>query len=306
MRDPGDFSLLRRYERSRAEPILAMDTMVDTLFRTFGAESSLVARLRNAGLNLTDRLPVIKNVLMRYAMMSFFGVLFAASALANEAQIRRTLEPKLRGAKIEGVQPAPIPGLWEVRFRSEEGALRVVYTDAAANYVIDGNIHELRTNRDLTGERLRKLNAIKFEQLPLDQAVKVQRGNGKRVLAMFTDPYCPACRQFERTLAQVDDITIYVFMYPVIRPQNADHSRAVWCSPDRAKAWLELAAAPQPKVPAAAPSCANPVDKLVEAGHKLGVNSTPTLFLANGERVSGGLSADDLKDLLDQTATARR
>jgi 2-polyprenylphenol 6-hydroxylase len=306
MRDPGDLALLRRYERSRAEPILAMDTMVDTLFRTFGAESPLIGRMRNAGLNLTDRLPVIKNLMMRYAMMCFFGVLFAASALANEAQIRKVLEPKLGGARIEGIQPAPVPGLWEVRFRSSEGGMRVLYTDATATYVIDGNIHELRTNRDLTGERLRKLNAIKFEALPLDQAVKIQRGNGKRVLAMFSDPYCPACRQFERILGQLDDVTVYVFMYPVIRPQNADHSRAVWCSPDRAKAWLELAAAPKPKVPEAAPSCANPVDKLVEFGHKLGVNSTPTLFLANGERVSGGLSADDLKDLLDQAATARR
>jgi len=306
MRDPGDLGLLRRYERSRAEPILAMDTMVDTLFRTFGAESPVVGRLRNAGLNLADRLPVIKNVLMRYAMMCFFGLLFAGAALANEAQIRRVLEPKLGGVKIEGVQPAPIPGLWEVRFRSSEGGMRVIYTDATASYVIDGNIHELRTNRDLTGERLRKLNAIKFESLPLDQAVKVQRGNGKRVMAMFSDPYCPACRQFEKALAQVDDVTIYVFMYPVIRPQNADHSRAVWCSTDRAKAWLELAAAAKPKVPDAAPTCANPVDKLVETGHKLGVNSTPTLFLANGERVSGGLSADDLKDLLDQAAAARR
>src|SRR6185503_10079774 len=116
MRDAGDVGLLRRYERSRAEPILAMDTMVDSLFRTFGAESAVVARLRNAGLNLTDRLPVIKNVLMRYAMMCFFGLLFAGAALGNEAQIRRVLEPKLGGIKIEGVQPAPIPGLWEVRF----------------------------------------------------------------------------------------------------------------------------------------------------------------------------------------------
>ena len=306
MRDAGEVGLLRRYERSRAEPILAMDTMVDSLFRTFGAQSPVVARLRNAGLNLTDRLPVIKNVLMRYAMMCFFGLLFAGAALANEAQIRRVLEPKLGGIKIEGVQPAPIPGLWEVRFRSSEGGMRVIYTDATASYVIDGNIHELRTNRDLTGERLRKLNAIKFESLPLDQAVKVQRGNGKRVLAMFSDPYCPACRQFEKALAQVDDVTIYIFMYPVIRPQNADHSRSVWCSPDRARAWLDLAAAPKPKVPEAAPTCPNPVDNLLETGHRLGVNSTPTLFLANGERVSGGLSADDLKDLLDQSAAARR
>jgi ubiquinone biosynthesis UbiH/UbiF/VisC/COQ6 family hydroxylase len=305
-RDPGELRLLRRYERSRAEPILAVDTMVDSLFRTFGAPGRLAARARNIGLNLTDRLPVLKNMLMRYAMMCFFGLLFAVPGLANEAQIRRVLEPKLGGAKIEGIQPAPISGLWEVHFRSERGGMQVIYTDATASYVIDGNIHELRTNRDLTGERLRKLNAVKFESLPLDMAVKIQRGNGKRVLAMFSDPYCPACREFERTLSRIDDITVYVFMYPVIRPQNADHSRAVWCSPDRAKAWLELAASAKPKVPEASPACPNPVDKLIDAGHRLGVNSTPTLFLANGERLSGGLGADDLKDLLDRSATARR
>jgi thiol:disulfide interchange protein DsbC len=231
--------------------------------------------------------------------------LLPSLALANEAQIRKALEPKLGGAKIEGVQQAPVPGLWEVRVRTQRG-LRLLYTDPGGNYVVDGNIHELRTNRDLTEERLRKLNAIKFDSLPLELAVKIQRGNGKRVLAMFSDPYCPACRQFEGALAQVDDITIYVFMYPVIRPENTEHSRAVWCSADRAKAWLELAAAPQPKVPDAPGSCPNPVDKVVEFGHKLGVNSTPTLFLANGERLSGGLRAADLREMLDRTATARR
>jgi thiol:disulfide interchange protein DsbC len=237
----------------------------------------------------------------------FLGVSFflANSIWANEAQIRKVLEPKLGGAKIEGVQPAPVPGLWEVRLRTE-GGLRILYTDPTAAYVIDGSIHELRTNRDLTEERLRKLNAIKFESLPLDLAVKVQRGNGKRVLAMFSDPYCPACRNFERVLAQLDDITIYVFMYPVIRPENADHSRAVWCSPDRAKAWLELAAAPRARVPDAPASCANPVDKVLEVGRKLAVNSTPTLFFANGERMAGGLRPDDLKEMLDRVAAARQ
>jgi thiol:disulfide interchange protein DsbC len=237
-----------------------------------------------------------------FLWISFF---LANSIWANEAQIRKALEPKLAGAKIEGVQPAPMAGLWEVRVRTDRG-LRILYTDPTAAYVIDGNIHDLRTNRDLTEERLRKLNAIKFDSLPLDLAVKIQRGNGKRVLAMFSDPYCPACRSFERVLAQLDDVTIYVFMYPVIRPENADHSRAVWCSPDRAKAWLELAAAPRPKVPEVAASCANPVDKVLEVGHKLGVNSTPTLFFVNGERVSGGLRPEDLKEMLDQVAAARR
>jgi len=229
---------------------------------------------------------------------------FALSA--NEAQIRKALEPKLSGAKIEGIQPGPIPGLFEVRFRAAEGGVQILYTDANATHVCVGRVYETRTDRNVTEERTRKLNAIKFESLPLDQAVKLQRGNGKRVLAMFSDPYCPACRQFERTLAQVDDVTIYVFMYPVIRPENADHSRAVWCSPDRAKAWLELAAAPQPKVSQAGTACADPLDKVQELGRKLGVNSTPTLFFTNGERLSGGLGLADLKELLDQTATARR
>jgi len=224
--------------------------------------------------------------------------LSSAALAADDAELRRTLEPKL-GVQIDGIEPGPVPGLYEVRYRSPQG-VQVIYVDATGNYVIQGKIYDLRAERDLTEERLRKLNAIKFESLPLELAVKIQRGDGKRVLAMFSDPYCPACRQFERSLAQVDNVTIYVFMYPVIRPENIDHSRMVWCSADRAKAWLELAAAPKPKVPNAPKSCGDPVDKVLKLGRSLAVNSTPTLVLANGERVSGGLAPEDLKELLDQ------
>ena len=240
-------------------------------------------------------------------MSRFLAVLFLLAALpaaANEAAIRKALEGKLEGGRIEGIQPAPVPGLWEVRYRGAEG-VQLLYSDATGTHIIQGRIFELRSDRDLTEERMRKLNAVRFDSLPLDLTVKVQRGSGRRVLAMFSDPYCPACRSFERTLAQIDDITIYVFMYPVIRPENASHSRAVWCSPDRAKAWLELAAAAQPKVPAAGANCTNPVDQVLAAGRKLRVNATPTLFLANGERISGGLAAADLRKMLDQTSAGR-
>jgi thiol:disulfide interchange protein DsbC len=226
------------------------------------------------------------------------ALLFAGAAVANEAAIRKALTPKL-GARIDGVQPAEMPGLWEVRVRTESG-MQVLYTDASGSYVIQGNIHDVRNDRNLTEDRLRRLNAIKFESLPLDQAVKIQRGSGRRVLAMFSDPYCPYCQQFEQTLQKLDDVTVYVFMYPVIRPQNADHSKAVWCSPDRAQAWLDLAI--QHKRPAAVPSCDNPVEKNLELGRALRVNSTPTLILTNGERVAGGMSLADLQDTLDKAA----
>lgn len=216
--------------------------------------------------------------------------------LADEATIRRVMDSKLGGAKIEGIVATPIGGLYEVRYRAADG-MGIFYTDANANYIISGKIFESRTSRNLTEERLRKLNAINFESLPLAQAVKVQRGNGKRVLVMFSDPYCPYCQRFEKALQQVDDITIYVFMYPVIRPELSEQSKAVWCSPDRAKAWLDLALRQKP--PTIAAACENPVEKNLQLGRNLGVSATPTLILPTGEKISGGMEADDLRHLLD-------
>lgn len=233
------------------------------------------------------------------------GLAFAItvlSAQADEASIRRTVEPKLGGVRIDAVQASPIAGLWEVRFKSAEG-LQILYTDANGEFIMSGNIFDARTDRNLTEERIRKLSAIRFDSLPLEQAVKIQRGNGRRVMAMFSDPHCPACQQFEKTLQEVDDITVYVFLFPVIRPELADHSRAVWCAPDRAKAWLDLAL--RRKQPVRSTACANPVDKTLELGKALGVRATPTMFVSNGERYSGALPADQLKAILDEAAAAR-
>lgn len=222
-------------------------------------------------------MPMKRLVLLLFALL-------ALPALANEAAIRQVMKSKFPAIKVDGVQPGPMPGLFEVRFQGQDGP-QLLYTDAQANFFIDGNIIDTRSGRNLTQERLQKLTAIEFSALPLDLALKVQRGNGRRVLAMFTDPYCPYCRRFEQSLLQIDDITVYVFMFPVIRPDLAQHSRAVWCAPDRVKAWLDLAAAETPKVPTG--NCANPVDKVLEFGRSLRINSTPTVFFANGERGTG-------------------
>jgi thiol:disulfide interchange protein DsbC len=230
------------------------------------------------------------------------AALLALPALAGEAEIRQALKVRFPNVKVEGIQPAPMPGLFEVRFQTQEGP-QLLYTDALGNHlVVDGSIIDVKSGRNLTEERLQKLTAIEFSALPLDLAVKVQRGNGKRVLAMFTDPYCPYCRRLEQSLLQIDDITVYVFMYPVIRPDNADHSRAVWCAPDRARAWLELAANETPKVPTGGAACANPVDKVLALGRSMRIHGTPTLFFANGERAGGGMQLGQLRAKLDDIA----
>ena len=231
-------------------------------------------------------------------LLTVLMLLLAAPAGADEAQIRRVVEAQFEGAKVEGIGSAPL-GLYEVRVRTPRG-VQVLYSDANAEHIFIGRIFDTKAERDLTTERMRKLNAVDFATLPLDQAVKIQHGKGRRVLAMFSDPHCPYCRQFEQTLQKLDDVTVYVFMFPVIRPDLADHSRAVWCSADRGKAWVELAL--NGKVPAAKPTCANPVEKNVELGRKLGVTATPTLFFASGERVSGVLHPADLTDELEKSA----
>lgn len=239
--------------------------------------------------------------MMRILFFFVAAAFLALPALADDAQIRQAVEAKLGGAKVDEVQPTPINGIYEVRFQSRDGP-QIVYTDAQGSYIFTGRLIDAKNDRDLTEERLQKLSAIDFKSLPLDLAVKVQRGNGRRAVAMFSDPYCPYCRRFEQTLLQLDDITVYVFMYPVIRPENADHSRAVWCSKDRAKAWLDLAASDRPKLPTASASCANPVDKVLELGRSLRVSGTPTLFFANGERAGGGMELGALRTKLDEVA----
>ena len=229
------------------------------------------------------------------------AALLALPALADEAQIRRAVEAKLGGLRVVGVQATPIPGIFEVRFHSDEGP-QILYSDAQGAYLFTGHLVDARSDRNLTEERLRKLTAIEFSALPLDLALKIQRGNGKRVLAMFSDPYCPYCRKLEQQLMQLDDISVYVFMFPVIRPELADHSRAVWCSKDRIRAWLDLAALDIPKVPAAAADCANPVDKVLALGRSLRIRSTPTLFFTNGDRIDGGIATGQLRTKLDELA----
>lgn len=231
------------------------------------------------------------------------GALLSAAASADEATIRRVLEPKLGGAKIEQVRPAPFAGLYEVSYMTPDGR-QLIYADAEAKLVFHGNIFEVGSGRDLTEERLRKLSAIRFEDLPLDQAVKIQRGKGRQVLAILSDPYCPACREFEHVLRRIDDLTVYVFMYPVIRPELAAHSRAVWCAPNRAQAWLDLASGGRP--PGTAKKCEDPIEQNLKLGRALGITATPTLIFANGERQNGGLTERDLRARLRSAGADRR
>lgn len=135
-----------------------------------------------------------------------------------------------------------------------------------------------------------------WKMLPFDKAVKIVRGNGKRELAVFSDPYCSACQAFEKTLSHLDDVSLYLFMLPVIRPDKMDQSKSVWCSSDRAKAWVDLALLR--KAPDAAPTCDNPVDAVMALLPTIGIRATPTIIFENGQRGQGSMLESTLRERL--------
>lgn len=239
---------------------------------------------------------------MMRTLFALLLLVLATAAVADEAAVRRMLRGKLGDAKVESVQKAPFGDLYEVALRGPSGA-QIIYVDSAASVILTGQAIEAKSGRNLTEERTRKLAAIKWASLPFDDAITIVRGDGRRKIAVFSDPNCPFCKRFEEDLAGLDDSTVHIFLYPVIKPESVVQSKAVWCSPDRAKAWRDLML--RRIQPTAAPDCKTPVEKLVALGHRLGARSTPTWFVETGERYSGALALDDIRKILDEASPKR-
>jgi thiol:disulfide interchange protein DsbC len=223
------------------------------------------------------------------------GSLLACTANADQASIKSVLSEKFPKADISSITKTPYSGLYEVIIDGQ-----IVYTDENASYAFLGSVVDITSKRNLTNERMAKLNAIKIDELPFDQAIKFVKGNGSRKLVIFSDPQCPFCKKFEQELTKVDNITIYLFPYPIasLHPQSAAEAKAIWCAPDKATAWQN--ALLKNITPKNSGDCKNPIDANIALGNKLHITGTPTLIFANGERVPGMVPADKLEQLLNE------
>lgn len=223
------------------------------------------------------------------------ALLTVSTAWADGAAVKNKLQsqyPQL-GA-IKEVNPSPIPGLYEVVTNGH-----LFYTNEQARYLIDGSIYDLKTMRNLTDARERKLFAIKFSSLPLNLALKTVKGDGSRKLAIFTDPNCGFCKRLEHELVHVNNVTIYRLLYPVF-PGSDKKVRAVLCSKNPNKAWDDLLIRHiLPPVPAS--NChPSQTGKVLALGEKLHVSGTPTLIFADGTLVPGYMPAPALDKALDK------
>ncbi|CAG0944570.1 MAG: putative thiol:disulfide interchange protein DsbC [Rhodocyclaceae bacterium] len=217
--------------------------------------------------------------------------LIAGAAHANEAAVRKSVEAWL-GGKVSAVRKTDHLGLYEILVGNE-----IYYTDEKVSLLFAGNIIDTKTRANLTQDRLNKLSAIKFSDLPLELAVKQVRGDGKRVFATFEDPNCGYCKKLAKELAGMNNVTIYTFLLPILSQDSTEKSRAVWCAADRAKAWNDLMVN---NTPPAAGTCDAPTDKVLALAQKYNIRGTPTIFLSNGERIPGAIPAAQLEQKLAQ------
>jgi thiol:disulfide interchange protein DsbC len=230
----------------------------------------------------------------RLAATLSLAALLALPAFAQDAErIKAELKKKVPEAPVDTVRKVPYAGLYEVVVGGD-----IYYTDDKASFLLTGSLIDLKTKENVTELRMRQVNAIKWDTLPFDQAIKIVRGNGSRKVALFEDPNCGYCKRMERDMMGVNDITLYVFLYPILSPDSLEKSKAIWCSSDRGKAWLDHMV--RDAAVSGDTTCATPLDRILALGKDKRISGTPTLIFENGERIPGAISMVDFEKRLTE------
>lgn len=212
---------------------------------------------------------------------------FAVSAFANDS-VKAELAKKYPEVKPERITKTTYGNLFEVFAGGE-----IIYTDEKVTFLLLGTLVDAQTRTNVSEARLQKLNVINFNDLPFEHAIKLVRGNGSRRMAIFADPNCGYCKRFEQDVNSTDNITAYIFAYPILAQDSIDKSKSIWCSTDRLKAWQDQML--REKAPTAKGTCETPIEKVLALGRKMNITGTPTTFFEDGERISGALPKDRIE-----------
>lgn len=233
-------------------------------------------------------------MIRRGVQVALIGLATATGAAAQPeagdaatAQVLQTLKETYRGTRFTSVRPSDVAGIYEVVMGT-----RVAYTDATGRYFLFGRLVDMQTQEDLTAQRTSELQRVELSSLPLEHAVKTVRGKGERVLYVFEDPECGYCKALHKTLATMDNLTVYTWLVPILGPRSVASAERIWCAADRSAALIEHMSGKTPR--GGTSGCETPLKQNVALSEQLGVKGTPTMFTATGKRLVGAMSAEQL------------
>ncbi len=200
-------------------------------------------------------------------------------------QVAKQVESRFDGMDVTSVRLTPY-GLYEVQIDTD-----LIYTDRDVSWVMQGPLIDARTRENVSAKRLEQLSAIDFADLPKNLAFKHVKGDGSRQIAIFEDPNCGYCKLLRKTLEDVDNITVYTYLFPILSPDSTEKARNIWCAKDQNKVWDDWML--RGRVPAKA-ECDAPLQEVLELGKKLMVRGTPAIFFQDGTRSAGALPLEQL------------
>ncbi|SFE13057.1 DsbC family protein [Nitrosomonas sp. Nm166] len=221
---------------------------------------------------------------------------FSTAIWADEEAVKKAVQPHFEGHEIDSLKKTPYLGLYEVVVGDE-----LFYTDDKANYFFFGHVIDTKTRTSMTNERIQEIKAarrVPLNSLPLQSAIKIVKGDGKRQVAIFTDPNCPYCKQLEKELVNITDVTIYTLLYPVLNG-SMELSKKIWCSDNPIKAWDDFMLR---GIAPAGKDCEAPLQVLLKSGRENKVSGTPTLIFADGSVVGGMIPAEVIEEKLNSAA----
>ena len=223
----------------------------------------------------------------------FLSFLIPAGAqAADESSVRHAFQARFPKLPVESVTRTPFTGVYEIVVDGQ-----IFYTDEKATYLMSGNLLDLRSGepKNLTQDATAKLAASSLAK-STDRAVKRVRGNGRRVIYTFEDPNCSYCRELQKELVKLNNVTIYTFLWPILSQDSLDKSRAIWCSSDRAKAWDDVMLR---GATVARRECdTSALEKNAQLAQRFGIRGTPAVYVANGQQIGGYLTADKIEAAL--------
>ncbi|WP_173911951.1 DsbC family protein [Acinetobacter sp. Marseille-Q1618] len=227
--------------------------------------------------------------MFKKSMMLGLSLLLSQFSFADVDAVKAKLEKNYPNVKIGNIQTTEMQGLYSGTLDQQ-----IVYINEDAQHLLVGSMIRLKDQHNLTKDLALKDQQVDFKKLPLNDAIKTVRGNGKRQLAIFSDPNCPYCKSLEKNLTQLNNVTIYTFIYP-IKNQSIIPSKKVWCSSNPAFAWKNLL---QNSIsPSAAANCETPIERNLALGKKLGLQGTPAIIFSNGTKVMGAYPAKEIEKI---------
>ncbi len=244
---------------------------------------------------------MMKTINKLFILGSIIATATAVHAMSDEDRLLATLKKSYPNTQFTAVSRTPIQNLYEVWMGSNVAFV----SSKNVRYLVFGHLFDTTSGQDLTAPKLAKVersnntpspSKVSLSQLPFNDALKTIRGNGSRQIVVFSDPACPYCKRLEPELAKLDNVTIHTFLLPF---QGYEKPLAIWCAQTPEQAWHRYMVSNDTSLSREDRNCPNPLDRNMELAKQLGIHGTPTMLLADGQRLEGYSSAAEIESNLN-------